>query len=497
MRYIHKILFLALLGTFLLSCKKDSKDFNYKDVNKLTVATSATSYVVEQQEVLNIKTTISESLSGGGPYTYEWIAYKPEDIPSYNLSATELGNQAIKISTEKDLNVPIKLAAGNYLLQYTITDTKTKVSTYNRYKLTVNGKYYEGWIVMGNKAGVAQLSFVRADDKVFMDPISTANNFQLKGKAVAAFSGVISMLEEVFVFTDQDIYRFNANGFAVSGKSSDLFNSTIPVKDPYYTVNSINTDQYIVSDGGAYGTLSPSFGGGNRYSDRFNGPDYYLFPYFMSGSRYYTIFYDNKGKRFLQNSYNTRALLPFPTIAPPVPPAPALAYDLNNVGKEAIAIDRGPDNEYYCVMKDNSGYFFYTLIPNLANPTGIKQSILNSPDISIANTFASSGTLKQMYYAANNKVYLYDVLANASRLVYQFPVGTIVKDIEMYKAKGSYLKTNDLYNRRLVVATYNGTEGEVYYLELSNTGDIVNNTYSKKFGGFGDIVQINYRNPNE
>jgi hypothetical protein len=100
-----------------------------------------------------------------------------------------------------------------------------------------------------------------------------------------------------------------------------------------------------------------------------------------------------------------------------------------------------------------------------------------------------------LYYAVANKIYLYDVLAKSARLVYTFPVGTQVKDLKMFKGQ-EWGKSNPLYNTRLVVATYNGTEGELYYLDLLPIGDIANGTYSKKFGGFGNILQINYRNPN-
>lgn len=52
-----------------------------------------------------------------------------------------------------------------------------------------------------------------------------------------------------------------------------------------------------------------------------------------------------------------------------------------------------------------------------------------------------------------------------------------------------------MYNRRLVVGVDDNGSGEVYYLDLLPTGDVSGNTYSKKFDGFGEIVELNYRNP--
>ncbi|MNX52728.1 hypothetical protein D3C86_834130 [compost metagenome] len=89
-----------------------------------------------------------------------------------------------------------------------------------------------------------------------------------------------------------------------------------------------------------------------------------------------------------------------------------------------------------------------------------------------------------MYYASGQKIYLYDILANSSRLVYTFPADTKIADLEMLRAT----------SKRLVVALNKGTAGEVYYFDLDNLGNFVGNTYVKKFEGFGEIVHLGYRN---
>lgn len=492
MRYIYKLVYLSALLALVYSCKKDQNNYNYEVLNKLSVKLDETNYTVVQRDALQIKPVITESLSGSGPYKYEWVAYKTTDIPSYAISASNPATKAFKLSEQKDLNAEIVLAPGQYFIQYTITDTKTNLKTFNQYNLTVNGKYYDGWLVMSNKAGKADLSFIRRDDQVFMNVISAPNNgLELTGKGLAAFSAIQAQMEDVNVFTDQEVYRFSANDFALTGKSSALFETNItPISNPSYGVNTINFDQYVVSNGNVYASLTPSAGLG-RYSDKFNVPaNASVFPYFMTGSKYYTLFYDNVGKRFLQNSYNTRSLLVFPSIT-----GDDVKYDVSNVGKTAIAIDRGPGNEYFLVMKDNTDYYLYSILPNNAKPAGVMQNMSAMPDIAQAVSFAASAVNRQMYYAVGNKIYLYDISANSAKLAYQFPANTVIRDMEMLKSKG-WGKTDDLFNKRLAVATYNGTEGEVYYLDLLPIGDVANGTFSKKFGGFGDIAQINYRNPN-
>jgi hypothetical protein len=104
----------------------------------------------------------------------------------------------------------------------------------------------------------------------------------------------------------------------------------------------------------------------------------------------------------------------------------------------------------------------------------------NSPEIGSATNFATSSILKQLYYTVGNKVYLYDMLANAARLIYTFPAGYVIKDIEMLRST----------SKQLVIGVDNGAAGEVYYFSINGQGEFSNGTYAKKFTGFGEIIQI-------
>ncbi len=172
-----------------------------------------------------------------------------------------------------------------------------------------------------------------------------------------------------------------------------------------------------------------------------------------------------------------------------------LLTDLSKVDKTMVGGDKGPDTEYFLVMKDQTGYYLCSILPNNKKPTGLMDKMDDAPEIDKETNFAASEVNKQLYYSVANKIYLYNVLSKSAKLVYTFPSNIQIKDLKMYKGP-TWGKANPLYNTRLVVATYNETEGELYYLDLLPIGDIKNNTYSQKFGGFGNIVQINFRSPN-
>lgn len=464
---------LSCLLIMVFSCRKNDQNFIYDKMNEVSIKTDSTSFAVTQLDSLKIKPQLKESIPGGDSYTYEWKIYP---------QITVQGQSPVILSTEKELKAKIVLPPNTYNLQYKVTNSKTGVASYMLYRVLVNGAFYEGWMVSNNKDGKAQLSFVRADNALILNPAEAVNHTTYPGHALAAYSAVDYNIALTLFFTDQGVYRFNANDLLQNGTTTSLFpggkqfNTT-----PTYALNKLATDQYIVSEGGLYASLGPTFYPAEvltPYSDRFTG-DYLLFPAIISTTQNSTFFYDNKYKRFMQAAYLDRTLEVSPGSA-------AASFDLSNVGKTMIACDYGAQSysqdEFYFIMEDQGGRYLYSI--NGTTP-GLKQTIGNSPDIDKASAFASSSVVKHLYYAAGNKIYLYDILANSARLLYTFHAGYTIKDIKMLRST----------SKRIVAAVNKGLAGEVYYFDLDNLGNFIGNTYVKKFEGFGEIVHLSYRNP--
>jgi hypothetical protein len=228
----------AICLTLLFACKKDNNTGNYNQVNEVSVNPINQELVVVQRDMIVVNPVITESVTGSGPYTYKWEIYRSSDLNSWEITPINPATKSTTLSTDKNLNVPAMVAPGTYKLQYTITDTKTNLKKSVTYPLTINGKYYEGWLVMADNAGKAVLSFVRQDNSVFQDVIGSSNpTLTISGKPLGAFAGIQAKLEDVNVFTDQAMYRFSANDFAFTGKSPDLFDSPIaPISNPDYLV---------------------------------------------------------------------------------------------------------------------------------------------------------------------------------------------------------------------------------------------------------------------
>lgn len=476
---------LLVLVWIITGCKRDRQDWQYTALNKVSIATDDSSFIVTQMDTLRIVTRLTESKPDGATYSYQWTL--TPQLPADGTKPTLL-------SDKKDLEAIISVAPGNYLLRYYVTDTRTDIKSIMQYDLLVNGGFYEGYLVTSNKEGRGLLSFIRMDSTVFLDPAAEVNNKSYPGKAIGAYAGIADQLNQILFFTDKGLYRFNADDFTETGSNGDIVSASMTWGDNvFYGISANLTDQYIVNNGGLYAALAPLFVSVDEmgpFSDKISG-DYDLFPYVITSTNQFACyFYDNKYKRFVKASYLSRDL----TVASG---NNANSFSMANVGKTMIGCDYTAAGEYYCVMKDENGYYLYSVTTNKSPYAGIAQPFLNSPDIGKATSFAASSILKQLYYAAGNKIYLYDVLAKTAHQVYQFPDGYQIKDLKMYKRIYLYFNTSPkdpMHDKRLVVAANKGNDGEVFFFDLNSLGDISGNTYSHKFTGFGSISQISYRN---
>src|SRR5690606_20983161 len=151
---------------------------------------------------------------------------------------------------------------------------------------------------------------------------------------------------------------------------------------------------------------------------------------------------------------------------------------------------------YYAIFKNGSNRYLYTINPSAPLEFLVSvgyQQVQDSPDLPRASSYTFSWSAPLMYYSVDNKVYLYDMLANNSRLLYQFPAGEKVTTIEMEHVSVNFLiPATPFENKRVTAATFDGSQGRVYYLNLTATGDLVDNSYAQKFEGFGKVVSLAY-----
>lgn len=485
-KYIIPV-FLLLLAN---ACKKELKHEPFRlNANELTIQFDTTAYEVVTLDTLKIKATIQESKPEGHNFSYSWQVWP-------NIGEGEMQ----EISKEKDLKVKIILAPNSYRIRLIVKDEVTGISYIKHSFVDVTSPFNEGWVVTHNSNGKGHLGFIRtSDDKVFLSPIEDVNQ-KTYDEGIAAFTGSFifnpSYLQLIYI-TKSGAYRFDSQSFGQVSENKDLFFDGGNLNfgtDASYGYDGRAGRQVIFNNGNLYAANALDAFNGFAFSEKFSSRlpgDYQAFPWLfkLGNIGTTTAFFDNNSKSF-KIIDGTLAVTDL-----------TAASGLINLGKTMVAADMGPAQEYFCVLKDESpGTFHLFTFSGITSSHSAalhkNQEMLNCPDLATASSFTTSRTAKVLYYSAANKVYLYDANANSAKLIYSFPAGYVIKDLEMLKETYKQIEySSPFHNKRLAVGVDNGADGEVYFLDLNSMGEVINNTYSKKFTGFGQIVHLNVKSP--
>ncbi|WP_281631576.1 PKD-like family lipoprotein [Flavobacterium luteolum] len=470
----------------MASCQTDDQDFSYDPTNEISVVTDTTSYSVIQFETLNIVPEISNSIKDDRTYKYEWSAY-----------ATLSGKTPVVLSTEKDLNEPIGLDVNTYHLVYSITDTKTGVVYTQRYTLKVDSGFYEGWLVANNKDGRGQLSFIRKDGLVIYNPAEEVNGKTYSGMAFDAAAPINDLTDnhQIYYFASDNIYLFDANSFTELSTSEKLFGLPLVSSAPAdVAIGSLSSTAYIVNNGKIHST-SMFAGFEGAYTAPLTGDYDSVYPMAFvnqSFNAYFgnTYFYDNIRKKFVF------AAMGEVRINAAAATASNAFFNMASVNRTMLVAAKGTAGRYHFIMKDDSTSKCYLYSLNNGIPSANKEIALAGID-QITSFDAISSGAELAYIGLGNKLYKYDIAANTTVEIYEFPATAKIADIKTYK--NPYLDfsinpTDPQHNKKITVAVNNGGSGEVFVFSLSGTGTIVNSTFSEHYTGFGEIKSVAYRN---
>jgi hypothetical protein len=267
-----------------------------------------------------------------------------------------------------------------------------------------------------------------------------------------------------------------------------------------------------------------------------------LSPYVMlNGSGSYCTFFDKVNRCFLHINLSNNTLIPStqPDVANQhwlpysgVGGATNLSvtgkgYDLNNIGRNLVYTENAQMTDgavinpaYYCIFRNttNDSTFLYQFNSNstgIANNivTGryfLKDATTNVPGINTASIFAvpafSTASASNVFYYvpgnASNKIYVGNPsytgtlpATTTAHLGFTFPQGTIIKSMKVFKSGYAASSVPVTESRVLVVATdetANGNGNNVYFLNLSNVGEI-STTPANVYTGFDKIIDISFK----
>lgn len=504
------ILLLVVLA--FTGCYKDKSNEALIPINEIGIQDPKSKSVITifPGQILNLKPELTLSMQEKiDKLDFSWTLYNNNE----NISVVQ--PRAV-IADVYELNYPITpdiFTLGEpYVLRFKVTDKDSGVSSYLTYNITIGNKYQNGWLVLEEKAGTGDLSFVFSDNTVEHEVYSSRNTAILanpKKLEIATYSISDDMSppgKRLYILAEGGSQEFNYLTLVKKFDYRHLFFLAPSIQKPQLVtwVSKVAIPAkpanlgLIVNNGKAHTNLVGGFPGIKKWGEAALNPsgnlNYSLAPYAVGGPNVDGMFYDNTSKRFysviaFSNTPGAGSLTAFP------PTASTGAFDLNNVGMEMLFLDSADQvNQYNAIMKsaDNKPYLlrFKTVNTSTATPNlTIDKKEMDAPGVLNYSAAAGSTNTGHIYYGNANVLSAYVTGSNRVVENYSFPAGENITAIKY--AKYQYQDTNPIKLARLVVATWNGTEGKLYYFTISQLGEI--GAYTNQFTGFSKIVDLAYK----
>jgi hypothetical protein len=502
---------LCVTAMVLQSCSKDESNEGLTPINTVLISDplSLTNITVFQGDTLKLKPTLTLSMADKiNKLQFAWLVYNSN-------GAISLASPRTQISDQYELKYPIKgdpfILGEPYVLRLQVKDTETGVSSYFNYRVTIGNKYGNGWLVLEDKAGKGDMSFIFPDSSVEHQIYSSRNTTPLLGPKKLELTP--------FVVTD-DISPVGKRLYILAESGSQEYNYLTMVKKfdysfEFFSAPSILKPQLmawlsttsgasrspnigiVINNGKAHSNLVGGFPGVKKWGDIAlndqGNTNYALAPYTAGGPNVASIVYDNTAQRF----YTIIAFSTTPaagSLTPLPANASSTAFDMNDVGMTMIFQDSADVvHNYNAIMKSGSDAYllrFKTINTSTATPNlSVSKTLMNAPGI--LNFTAASGSTNtgHIYYSNNNVLSRYETGSNTIVETYNFPANEQITVVKY--AKYNFNDKDAVKKSRLVVGTWNGAEGKLYYFAISQTGAMGEPT--KQFTGFGKIVDVAYK----
>lgn len=502
-----KLLFAGLLTSILFAgCYKDKGNYDYTDINKITISDSAaaTRIYIAQGATLKLTPTINQTISTGSTLNYIWFAYDNASNSSYVVPYDTVGHEA-------SLNYVVSnnfVLGQDYRLILKVTDEGTGISSSIFYNLTISNTFAQGWLLYEDKSGTADLAMILDNNTIFYNVYSDRNKTYPLSKPVSITASPFSVTDDlstpgkrIYLQTETDAIELNALTMVKKFDVGYLFFAKpTPIKPTFIGWQGYLSGATLyqkmgvaINNGKVHTNLVGGFPGIKKWGEALITPqgdyNYNVAPYIAAGVEYSptyaTIVYDNTGKRFY--SVGSTALVGFPAAASTV-------FDLNNVGLDLIKIDSSNvSGRHNAIMKDAANKIYLLQFKNTASSAAdpsitVSKAEINASGLSATSQISASTLTPHIYYSGANKLYKYEVTSDTYTEQASFAANETITKILYKKADA----TTSL--PILVVATWDGTEGKVYKYAVSSVGNL-SATYTDRYTGFAKIIDLVYKVP--
>lgn len=492
------ICFLAL--TFMVgACAKDNGNYTYTDIPSITFEDENNNgkIFIRQGEALKLSPTIK--LNGNNDdLEFEWFVYLNSASASYVQDSALIGTTQ---NLDYIVDPEIFTIGEDYKLTYKVTNKQNGLSYFYFYQLTVSDLFTTGWMFLEDKQGNADLSMILNDGTIYRNiyternsehPISGPKAFTISDRSIS--DGVGPDGKKYYIIGDGDAVELDGTTMRKRFEYDFLFFTPPTVRKPSYIAwggGGGNNIGLLVNEGQLHANMVGGFPGAKKFSAGLQSPnhgyEYELAPQHVSGTAYgdtyNVIMYDQQNECFYDVTYNSLRIFDAAAIDSDI-------FDMNDVGLDLLKLDFSNIAEIRnAVMTDGagSGYLLQFRTHRTADQPviTINKQVITSPGIASATDMTCSTLSPHIFYVAGSTLYRYEVSSDLYTEEYTLPVGEELTKIK-FQAPG-----NGNAQSRLVVCTWNGTEGKVYYFRVNPNGSL--GTLEETFNGFGKIIDLAYK----
>ena len=473
----------CLLAWAVSACTEDKGNYNYTRLNDLMIGGIEKVYTVEQSDRLAIPVEIKGTENFDSTrYDYVWYAWRINNSANPDT-----------LSFEKNLNIEVKIAVGEYNLRYVVTDRETGIYYTTETDLNVINSYSKGIMALSSVNGNANVTFINALNRV------TENAYEaINGKVAGTHPVGIyytgageDIMATVIIATQEGSKVADPSDFSAMMDFSEFFYITPENQIMQCLCKSDwGYNEFVIIGGKIYSRrLAFADNPFQKYDPQIKG-DYEAAPFSMYESNDF-FFYDQKGKRFLYvESYGT---MPTPIDKPtsgdfdPTDMKATMIYGAA-FGEDARAVMEGDDGERFVIaINKNTGYNedyteqYIRVVPQ-------RKVIIDRPDFDDATCFAiSSYDIDFLYYATGNKIVCAGI--NGGTVIAEFDDFATGEQID-------YMEFDRAENpTRLYVGVSDGSgatnSGSIYYLQMKSDGSLEKEAYFEKV--CGKVVDFEFK----
>lgn len=535
---------LAFSSCLFTACVEDEGNYNYKQLDEITVEGISDKPIEVLSRVDHIKISPKfyangKAITPGDPnYT---VRYRFGHAGMGSMGIDEETNTSIawKEFIPKDdysIDEYADFGTGAYLIWLTVTDNRTGAVTSKQYNVNIGSTTYEGWLVLcnegdDNRARLDMISKISSDRIETIHDICKGLPLLHNATGINAFPQGSNPGDQVHIFTKEGAYEIDSESLAYDGNGTfeDNHFAFAPVghiikEDMFSPVPSVYSWQqkyklcfddqdnvYIFADG----TFGAAYSMPINTTAEGTDIEFKVAPYmgvnltrpWSAGAN--ILLYDKTNKRFVMYAGNSEDRLQLTTI--PDPSGEAINLFSYTTGKDLLFMQScyRSNGLVYSVLQDAEGNRSIYGI-NMGGATPVQELYIDkveATNFNQATQFAFDPRWPFLYYAVGNKVYCYNL---ATKNVAEMQTGLAAGD-EIVKLKFNLFravnfeefidKTPEFLNKQyqLIVCTYNESEGKdggkVSFFNVDTTNGVL--SADKQYTGFAKIADIIYRERTE